>query len=357
MPIPISNGRVQPAAPAANGRAAAEAARPVPARVFFPPPEQAFRAGAGEVHAHHGEIVQGVFYSSDGALEHGLVTLPCTLFRTRATFRPLRSGPLTVEPADRSRARTAARLTLDALGHTGWGGAIRIESNVPLRWGCGSSTTDVLATIRAVADAFDAALEPAWVARLAVASETASDSLMFVPGRAVLFAQRRGSMLLDLGGPLPRVRVLGFNTEFDRGVETLALPPIPYSTWEVEAFQPILGLLRRAVEQQDPVLLGRVASASAEINQRHRPKRFMPRLRELARETGALGVQVAHSGTVAGFLFEPDAGAAGRIERARAGLRRLGVRRSWEFSIDAAPQPERPAGGPARQNQGQVPNG
>jgi uncharacterized protein involved in propanediol utilization len=296
--------------------------------------------GRGGIHAHHGEIVQGLFYSSDGRLEHGLVTLPCSLFGTRVRFRPLRSGPLTVEPGDRSRARTAARMTLDALGRTGWGGSIRIDGNVPLRWGCGSSTTDVLATIRAVADAFDTVLEPEWIARLSVASETASDSLMYGPERAVLFAQRRGSVLLDLGGPLPRVQVLGFNTEEDRGVETLSLPPCQYTPWEAEAFQPILGLLRRAVELQDPALLGRVATASTTIMQRHRPKRFMPQLLQLAGEVGALGVQVAHSGTVAGFLFEPRPAAAGRIERAREGLRGIGLHGSWEFSNDLSSQPE-----------------
>jgi uncharacterized protein involved in propanediol utilization len=320
--------------------AAAERGRGSQAPALFPSAPEPCRAGRGEVRAHHGEIVQGLFYSSDGQLEHGLVTLPCPLFVTRARFRPLRSGPLTVEPDDRTRARTAARLTLDALGRTGWGGALRIESNVPLRWGCGSSTTDVLATVRAVADAFDAVLPPEWIARLCVAAETASDSLMFAPGRAVLFAQRRGSLLLDLGGPLPPVLVLGFNTEDDRGVETLALPPIPYSAWEAEAFRPILGVLRRAVEQQDPVLLGRVATASTVITQRHRPKRHMPELLRLAKEVGALGVQVAHSGTVAGFLFAPGPGAAGRIGRARAGLRRLGLTRSWQFSPNLAPQPE-----------------
>lgn len=320
--------------PAARPRAAV-------APALFPPAAAPRRAGHGETHAHHGEIVQGVFYSSDGKLEHGLVTLPCGLFRTRASFRPLRSGPLTVEPGDRSRARTAARLTLDALGRTGWGGSLRIESSVPLRWGCGSSTTDVLATIRAVADAFGATLEPEWIARLSVASETASDSLMYTPDRAVLFAQRRGSVLLDLGGPLPEVRVLGFNTEVDRGVETLSLPPCQYSSWEAEAFRAVLGLLRRAVEQRDPALLGRVATASAVLMQRHRPKRFMPELLRLARETGALGVQVAHSGTVAGFLFEPGSGAADRMEKARAGLSRLGLQGSWEFSSDlSTPQPE-----------------
>ncbi|HEX7240792.1 MAG TPA: hypothetical protein VF263_11035, partial [Longimicrobiaceae bacterium] len=266
--------------------------------------------------AHHGEIVQGVFYSADDTLEHGLVTLPCPLFGTRARFHARPTGPLTVEPSDRSRARAAARMTLDALGYTGWGGALRIEGNVPLRWGCGSSTTDVLSTIFAVADAFDAVLPREWVARIAVAAESASDSLMYGPERAVLFAQRRGCVLQDLGAPLPVVRVLGFNTEVDRGVETLSLPPCQYSAWEAEAFQPVLGLLRRAVEQQDPALLGRVATASTTIMQRHRPKRFMPELLRLARETGALGVQVAHSGTVAGLLFEPGGRAAERIEQA-----------------------------------------
>ncbi|HYH80459.1 MAG TPA: hypothetical protein VEX86_11705 [Longimicrobium sp.] len=307
------------------------------------PGADGFRVGRGEIHAHHGEIVQGMFYSSDGTVEHGLVTLPCTLFRTGVRFRPLRSGPLTVEPGDRSRAKAAARLTLAALGRTGWGGAIRIESNVPVQWGCGSSTTDVLATIRAVADAFGAVLEPEWVAGLAVAAETASDSLMFGPGRAVLFAQRRGRVLLDLGGPLPAVRVLGFNTEGECGVATLTLPPVPYTAWEIEAYGPILGLLRRAVERQDAALLGRVATASTLIMQRHRPKRHMSELLRLAREAGALGVQVAHSGTVAGFLFAPGAGADAGIERARDGLGRLGVPASWEFSTGPAPHPEDPS--------------
>lgn len=315
-------------------------AAPAMAATYFPPPASEFRVGHGEIHAHHGEIVQGMFYSSDGTVEHGLVTLPCTLFGTHVRFRPLRSGPLTVEPGDRSRAKAAARLALDALGRTGWGGSIRIESNVPVQWGCGSSTTDVLATIRAVADAFGAVLEPAWIAGLAVAAETASDSLMFGHERAVLFAQRRGRVLLDLGGPLPAVRVLGFNTEGERGVATLTLPPVPYSAWEIEAYRAVLGLLRRAVEEQDPGLLGRVATASTLIMQRHRPKRHMPELLRLAREAGALGVQVAHSGTVAGFLFAPGAGADARIERARDGLDRLGVSASWEFSTAPAPHPE-----------------
>ena len=295
------------------------------------------RVGRADVHAHHGEILQGVFSVRQGPLEHGLVTLPCRLFLTRARFRPLPSGPLTVEPHDRFRAIAAARRALDALGLATWGGSLRLDSTVPLCWGCGSSTTDVLATIRAVADAFGAVLDPEWIASLCVAAESASDSLMYGPDRAVLFAQRRGSVLVDLDGPLPPALVLGFNAEGDCGVETLALPPMPYTSWEIEAFRPMLGLLRRAVRQQDPVLLGRVATASTIITQRHRPKRLMPQLLHIASRVGALGVQVAHSGTVAGFLFEPDAAGA-QLDQARAGLAALGLQRSWTFATDGQTQ-------------------
>jgi uncharacterized protein involved in propanediol utilization len=332
---------MDPAAPLLDPRPAPpERGRSAPAAALYPPPVPVRVAGHGQVHAHHGEVLQGVFQGDDGALEQGLVTLPCALYQTRARFRPLRSGPLTVEPGDRTRARAAARLTLEVLGRPGWGGAIRIESNVPVCWGCGSSTTDVLAVIRAVADAFGETIRPEWLARLAVASETASDSLMYPPERAVLFGQRRGSVLLELGGPLPAVQVLGFNPEGDGGMETLSLPPCRYTPWEVEAFQPMLGLLRRAVEQQDPALLGRVATASALVNQRHRPKRLFPSLLPVMRECGALGIQVAHSGTVAGLIFEPGRAAAERMERARGALRRLGLFRTWEFSPRPAPQQE-----------------
>ncbi|HEX8393196.1 MAG TPA: hypothetical protein VF665_12700 [Longimicrobium sp.] len=329
----------QAAQPPDPGAPAAPRPRLAMAPALYPPAPSARRTGAAEVRAHHGEVVQGMFYAPDGTLEHGLVTLPCPLFATRARFRPTPTGPLTVEPGDRLRARTAARMTLDALGRTGWGGSLRLEGSVPLRWGCGSSTTDVLSTISAVADAFGTVLPPEWVSRISVAAESASDSLMHGPERAVLFAQRRGCVLEDLGAPLPGTRVLGFNTE-NGGVETLTLPPCPYSAWELEAFRAVRGLLRRAVAEQDPALLGRVATASTVLMQRHRPKRAMPELLRLAREARALGVQVAHSGTVAGLLFEPGRQAADRVEQARDGLRRLGIDRSWEFTTDLAPHPE-----------------
>jgi hypothetical protein len=47
-----------------------------------------------------------------------------------------------------------------------------------------------------------------------------------------------------------------------------------------------------------------------------------------------VGTQVAHSGTVAGFLFAPFADVGERIARASDGLAALGLGRGWEFSTD-----------------------
>ena len=117
-------------------------------------------------------------------------------------------------------------------------------------------------------------------------------------------------------------------------MDTVTLPPCNYSTWEVEAFRPLIGMLRHAIDGQDPRLLGRVTTASAEISQRHRPKPLMPELSKIAKATGAVGIQVAHSGTVAGFLFEPDKNVEDRLQHARAKLRGIGLHKSRLFSTD-----------------------
>lgn len=102
-----------------------------------------------------------------------------------------------------------------------------------------------------------------------MAAETASDSLVYGPERAVLVARRRGSVLLDRGGPCPSCGGAGVNSEADRGVETLPLPPVTCSAGGAEAVRPMLGMLRRAVEHQAPRLLGRAATAGTVITQRH----------------------------------------------------------------------------------------
>ena len=61
-------------------------------------------------------------------------------------------------------------------------------------------------------------------------------------------------------------------------------------------------------------MLGQAATASARLNQVHLPKEGLDEFIALAKGKGALGVNVAHSGTVVGVLWE-SALPAGDIAR------------------------------------------
>ncbi|PYP83923.1 MAG: hypothetical protein DMF61_21570 [Blastocatellia bacterium AA13] len=287
------------------------------------------RVEFGYANAHHGEIFQGVLADSGGRLRRGLVSLVCDVMTSEAIFQPDDTGIVSVDPVWKTKARRAVELTLEYLGQREVGGRLVIESTIPPRWGMGSSTSDVTAAIRAACG--EIKLSPHIVAALAVQAETASDSLMF-GNRAVLFAHREGVIIEDFGGALPPLEVVGFNTDpTGSGVDTLSYTPARYGWREIEAFRPLVGLMRQAVQMQSPHLAGRVATASSRINQRYLPKPHFDKIERLAEDTGALGVQVAHSGTIAGLLFDPgDPSTPERAETAKTMLDELRFT-TWQF--------------------------
>jgi uncharacterized protein involved in propanediol utilization len=126
-----------------------------------------------------------------------------------------------------------------------------------------------------------------------------------IDDRVVLFAHRDGAVLETLGYRLPPMIVLGCDTAPGTRVDTLGFPPASYDDHELGAFEVLRGAMRRAIATQDVVLLGRVATASARINQRFLPKPQLESLLELCLRHRGCGIQVAHSGTVAGLIFDP----------------------------------------------------
>ena len=289
------------------------------------------REGYGTSISHHGEILQGVFEGGTGEVRPALVTLPRFDVRSEVTFTLREGAELTVQPAWKVKAKRAAELTLAVLGREGAGGSLRVSDAIPVGHGFGSSSSDVVATIRATAASVGVVLPADVVARLAVRAEAASDSVM-LEGRTVLFAQREGTVVEDLGPSLPALEVVGFSTDEGRGpVLTLDLPVPAYASYELKLFRLLRGALRRAVADQSAELLGRVATASARINQRYLPVPRFDLLESLVARCGAVGLQVAHSGTVAGLLFDRGApGVAERVAVARRALDELGLA-SWQF--------------------------
>jgi uncharacterized protein involved in propanediol utilization len=293
-------------------------------------------AGVGWAACHHGELLQGVFADENHGLDRALVTLPLRSRGSRATFRTSSHGTITVFPEDRTKARRAAELAVELCAREGTvatGGRLDVASDVPVGWGMGSSTSDVIAAIRAVSDSYQVRLTLEQIAQLAVLAERACDSIM-IEGRVVLFAHRRGAVLEVLGCRLPPLVVVGCVSTAVHGVDTLELPLAQYARHEIETFCGLRAALRKAIITQNVGLLGRVATASARINQRFLPKPELDFLIALSGQLGAAGVQIAHSGTVIGLIFDarlPDL--ACRIGRCIDALDCEGVRRGDSFIV------------------------
>ncbi len=288
-------------------------------------------SSSGHAMAHHGEIFQGVVRTPAGRLRRALCSLPCSGLGSEAVFRIDASGIVTVTPPWKIKARVAARLALERIGRPELGGTLEVRSEIPPGWGLGSSTADVTASIRAVLASVPHAVRPPSVAALAVQAERASDSTIF-SNVAVLFAHREGEVVEMLGDQIPELIVVGFNTDPD-GVDTLDFPPARYAPDEIARLAELVELLRRAIREQDVRALSQVATGCARINQAHLPKPRFDRIEDIAARVGALGVQVAHSGTVAGLLFDPrDPELDLRVTQARGQLAGLGFGDAWRFS-------------------------
>ncbi|WFU31408.1 kinase [Bradyrhizobium brasilense] len=250
-----------------------------------------------------------------------------------------------VTPAHFHKCEIAARLALDAFGMKNMAGRLEVTTFVPEGVGMGSSTSGVVASIRAVANAVSAyrgariVPAPHLQAKLAVAAEHACDSLMFdCAGSTVLLAQCIGKVVRSFNGPLPQMHILGFDTSSAGDcINTDRLPRARYSRDQIAAFGCALAVLERAIAEQSVALAGRVATFSAMTSEAavQNPLK-KPKFKELIRikeGTGSAGVVVAHSGTVAGLIFDPCLpDLRTRMDEASTAIARLGFDRLRTFS-------------------------
>lgn len=288
------------------------------------------RTGRGRSIAQYGELFQGQIEDANNHHHRCLLSLPCSAMYSEATFRPNNSGSIRVNPAHKCKAHKVVELTLVHLKAEGAGGEISIDCAVPEAKGCGSSTADCIAAANAAADAFNRALSEEELARLVVEAEVASDNFMF--RSAVLFAHREGVALESYAKRLPKLEILGIDTAPSSRVETLKYPPAVYSWRQLQSFCTLTSALRRAVCKQDIRLLGRVATASATINQEFLPKPMFKEIRQLAEHNGALGVGVAHSGTVLTIILDPaDELLEFKVDQIRSELNALGISQILRF--------------------------
>jgi L-threonine kinase len=246
-----------------------------------------------------GELVQGLLHGS-----HFLVSCPIDIY-SRVTVEISDSLGGLAAPPDSPKARRALELALEHFAVLNAGARVTIDSSLPRSKGMASSTADISGVIYATARALDREISEKEVADMCLAIEPTDSSLF--SGLALL-DHCTGSMFEPLGPPPDMdIVVLDFGGE----VDTLEFNEVDrepeYQELEGE-FEAALGLLREALCESSAEKLGRAATISALAHQRILPKPELKKVIDLANKLGACGVNVAHSGTVIGILFEPSQG-------------------------------------------------
>ena len=271
----------------------------------YPEPVEGGRASA-TAPGTCGELAQGML---DGIL--CMVTCPIDVYSTATVeLSPGESG--ISAPADSPKARRAVSATLDYLGAAGMEASLSLDSRLPRGKGMASSTADVAAAIAATGAALGRELSPAQVAEIALGVEP-SDGVMFP--NVSIFDHRKGRIAVTLGTPPPmRVVVLDFGgsvdtLEFNRTDRDGALKRLGPRMAEA------VSLIKDGIVRGDPLRIGHGATVSAVANQEVLFNPHLETVLELSRRVGAVGVNVAHSGTVIGMLFRND---SALVERAAA---------------------------------------
>ena len=245
-----------------------------------------------------GELLQGCLPERDGDF---LVTLPIARW-TAATFRaaPSPDGEVRVHPGHKHKARRLARMIV-AESAPGLGGVLTVDSTLPEGKGMASSSADLVATARAVANAVGTPMPPKRIEALLRRIEP-TDGVLY-PG-VVAFHHRAVRLRARLGS-LPPLSIVAV----DEGgmVDTIAFNriPKPFTAADHREYQRLLDRVTLGLARRDLRAVGEVATRSAVMNQVLRPKRTLDAMIAIGEAYGGLGVVTAHSGTTVGILVDP----------------------------------------------------
>ncbi|MFF3916138.1 kinase [Streptomyces sp. NPDC001852] len=253
-------------------------------------------SGTGSACGTSGELVQGVIPEGDF-----MVTFPIDL-EVHAEARTSPAPGLEVWPQHKVKARSAVLSLLRMLGKRpgpGEGVRVQISSPIPDGKGMASSSADIVAACRAVADLHGVELTDEVLAALACGVEP-SDAVMIE--HPVVFDFLRGRVLRDPGRPLP---VLAVVVDPGGSVDTVNFRRLPYDAEERELIGRAHDMAVGGLLTQDLSAVGAAATISARVNQRRHPKKALEQLLPVALGHGGHGVSVAHSGTTLAMLFDP----------------------------------------------------
>jgi len=246
-----------------------------------------------------GELVQGV---KEGKSFH--ITCPINLFSYINIGLNHLSGKIKC-PSFKTKSLKAAEETLKFFKEEGSGIKIEIFSQIPIGKGMASSTADIVGVCSSLSALLKKKITASDIARIALRIEP-TDGTLFKG--VVVFDHLKGELLQNLGEP-PQMKILvvdmGGRIDTLHFHKKMELKNRDYSKNESETLES-LRLVKKGIEEQNINLIGEGATLSALSNQKIL---FKPKLNfviSLSKKMGAVGVNVAHSGTVVGVLLPPD---------------------------------------------------
>lgn len=201
------------------------------------------------------------------------------------------------------KTKETIKRILKFFGQEGLGANFKIDSQIPLGKGMASSTADIGAVSLAVACALREEISSQEIVKIALSIEP-TDGTLF--DGIVIFDHRNGALFKILG-KAPDMEILVI--DLGGRVDTLEFNKKDLTRINQEREEEVkeaLKLVEEGIREKNPRLIAQGATISAFSNQKILYKPGLNKIWKLSQEAGALGINVAHSGTVVGILAEPS---------------------------------------------------
>jgi len=251
------------------------------------------REGRGSAPGTCGEFIQGLL--PDGTPFH--VTCPINMSSTVvAKLRPADETSIIGLRDHQSKLALAIEYTVERLEIGAQEVTIWPWSDIDVGKGMGSSTADVLAGIRAVANAVGRQLCESEEGALAARVES-SDGSMY-PGIAAI--NHKTCEMIKAWDWFPEFAIVMLVPR-----ESVDTPSVPFTGQEelAEEYASLLANMDSAIADRSLSRFAEQSTRSAELNQRFLVNPYSRTLSRRLDELGALGLNVGHTGTVCGLLF------------------------------------------------------
>lgn len=259
------------------------------------PPRPA-EEGRGTAPGTCGEFAQGIL--SNGTPFH--VTCPINKSSTVvASLRDSRDLEIFGLGEHHLKLELAIQRTVELLDLGKVEVTVRHWSDLDIGKGMGSSTADVLAGVRAIADAVGESLTPEVEGQVAAMVES-SDGSMY-PGIAAV--NHKTCELVEAWDWYPEFVIVMLVP--NNSVDTASIPFLGQERM-AEEYDDLLEDMSSAVQSRSIADFAEQSTRSAVMNDEFLLNPYGRNLRSRLAEFGALGLNVGHTGTVCGLLFAND---------------------------------------------------